>query len=128
MTTADMQSGIIFLYHISPDFENLYNEASDLLENGKVEGILEEMFAAIEFIKCKSGSGLLIAQVFEKKHGYGVAINTDEFSWEVSDCLQKVIEFVSAEIVSNVSRILKSQKVSGIYLILISTNHLDRPS
>ena len=80
-----------------------------------MEGILEDMFAGIEFIKWKDDSGLPIARVFEEKHGYGVLIKTHTFGWEVSECLRIVIEFVSDEITANVSRFLKTYTVSECY-------------
>ena len=86
-------------------------EANDLLESGKVDGILEEMFAGIEFIKWKSGSGLLISHAFEAKQGYGIVINIQDFGLQIPDCLKRVVEFVSGEILSNASRILKSDAV-----------------
>ena len=73
-----------------------------------MEGILEDMFAGIEFIKWKGDSGLSVARVFEEKHGYGVLMRKDNFPRELSYCLSKVIEFVSDEITANVSRFLKT--------------------
>jgi len=81
------------------------------LENGKVDGILEEMFTAIEFVKEKADSGLSVAQVLEEKHGYGAAIKRDGFSHGVWGCLPKLMAFVSYEIYSNTSKLLKSVKV-----------------
>jgi len=88
-----------------------------MLENGNVDGIMEEMFAGFEFLKRKSDASLLIAHLFEEKHGYGVAMNTDDFGWQVSHCLEKVIEFLADEVFSNVSRLLKSDRVSFFLLI-----------
>lgn len=93
------------------DVNDLY-EAHHLLENGKVDGILEEMFTAIEFVKEKVDSGLSVAQVLEEKHGYGAAIKKDDFSPGVVGCLPKLMEFVSYDIYSNTSKLLKSVKVS----------------
>ena len=90
-------------------------EANDLLENGKVDGILEEMFAGIEFIKWKSGSGLSISHTFEAKQGYGIAIKKRDFGLEIPECVKKVVEFVSGEILTNASRILKSDTVRVFY-------------
>ena len=84
-----------------------------MLESEKVEGILEEMFAGIEFIKWKSDSKLSIAQVFEKKHGYGVAINRDHFTRQILYCIEKVLEFASDEILGNASRLIKAHTVSA---------------
>ena len=76
---------------------------------------MEDFFAGIEFIKWKGDSGLSVARVFEEKHGYGVLMRKDNFPWKVRNCLPKVIEFVSDEISANVSRFLKTYKVSGYY-------------
>ena len=88
------------------DFNDLY-EAYHLLENEKVEGILEEMFTAIEFIKGKADSRLTVAQVVEEKHGYGAAIKKEKFNSHVLDCLPKIMEFVSYEIYHNTSKSIK---------------------
>lgn len=77
-----------------------------------MDGILEEMFTAIEFVKEKADSGLSVAQVLEEKHGYGAAIKKDDFSPGVVGCLPKLMEFVSYDIYSNTSKLLKSVKVS----------------
>ena len=76
-----------------------------------MDGILEEMFSAIEFVKEKADSGLSVAQVLEEKHGYGAAIKKDGFSRGVWGCLPKLMAFVSYEIYSNTSKLLKSVKV-----------------
>lgn len=77
-----------------------------------MDGILEEMFTAIEFVKEKVDSGLSVSQVLEEKHGYGAAIKKDDFSPGVVGCLPKLMEFVSYDIYSNTSKLLKSVKVS----------------
>ena len=100
---------------ISLDFETLYDEANDLLETGKVEGIMEDLFAGIEFIKWKGDSRLSVARIFEEKHGYGVAINKNDFSGMAQDCLFQVIDFISNDIVANISRVLKSHTVRECY-------------
>ena len=76
---------------------------------------MEEFFAGIEFIKWKGDSGLSVARVFEEKHGYGVAIKKNDFSEMGQDCLFKVIDFVSDEIVANISRVFKSHTVREYY-------------
>ena len=72
---------------------------------------MEELFTGIEFIKNRSNLGLSIAEVFEDKHGYGVAIREDGFSSNVLDCLSKVTEFVSDEIYSNISEYVRAIRV-----------------
>ena len=96
---------------LSPDFQSLH-EAYSSLENGEVDGIMEEMFTAVEFIKRKSNSELSIAHFFEDKHGFGAAIKEDGFSSDVLQCLSTVTEFVSDDIYSNFSAYLKSRTVS----------------
>ena len=90
------------------------------MESGKVDGILEEMFTAIEFVKEKADSGLSVAQVLEEKHGYGAAIKKDGFSRGVWGCLPKLMAFVSYEIYSNTSKLLKSLKVRVATLTVIA--------
>ena len=96
---------------LSPDFQSLH-EAYSSLKNGKVDGIMEEMFTAIEFIKRKRNSELSIAHFFEDKHGFGAAIKEDVFGYDVLLCLSRVMEFVSNDIYSNISAHLKSRTVS----------------
>ena len=72
-----------------------------------MEGILEEMFTAIEFIKGKADSRLTVAQVLEEKHGYGAAIKKEDFDPNVRECLPKLIEFSSYEVYSNTSKFVK---------------------
>ena len=72
-----------------------------------MEGILEEMFTAIEFIKEKADSWLTVAQVLEEKRGYGAAIKIEGFNSHVLECLPKLIEFVSYEVYSNTSKFVK---------------------
>ena len=110
-------------YNLLSDFQNLH-EAYSSLKSGKVDGIMEEMFTAVEFIKNKSSSELSIAQFFEDKHGFGAAIKEDDFDTAVLECLPRVTEFVSDEIYSNASAYLKSLTVS-IYF-LQSLLHLPR--
>ena len=88
------------------DFNDLF-EAYHLLENGKVEGILEEMFTGIEFIKGKADSRLTVAQVVEAKHGHGAAIKKEGFNRHVLECLPMLMKFVSYEIYYNTSKFLK---------------------
>ena len=94
-------------YNLLSDFQNLH-EAYLSLRNGKVDGIMEEMFTAVEFIKNKSSSELSIAQFFEDKHEFGAAIKEDDFDEQVLECLPRVTNFVSDYIYSNVSAYLKS--------------------
>ena len=88
------------------DLNDLY-EAYHLLENGKVEGILEEMFTGIEFIKGKPGLRLTVAQVLEEKHGHGAAIKKEGFNCHVLKCLPMLMKFVSHEIYYNTSKFVK---------------------
>ena len=81
------------------------------MEKGKLEGIVEEIFTGIAFIKGNNESKLSVTKMFEEKHGYGTAIKGDGFSRAVLDCLPKLIEFVSDEIYSNTSRLLKFDQV-----------------
>lgn len=102
-------------FFLSQDFQSLH-EAYYSLKNGKLEGIMEEMFTAVEFIKMKSNSELSIAQFFEDEHGFGAAIKEDDFDGNVLECLSGLTEFVSDDIYSNASAFLKSLPVS-IYLL-----------
>lgn len=105
--------GLSFL--LSQDFQSLH-EAYYSLKKGKLEGIMEEMFTAVEFIKRISNSELSIAQFFEHKHGFGAAIKEDDFNGDVLECLSGLTEFVSDDIYSNASAFLKSLPVSIYFL------------
>lgn len=118
--------GCQFSLFFSLEFENL-QEAFFSLENGSVEGILEEMFTGIEFMKRKPNKGLSIAQVFERQHYYGAGIKRDGFSAKVLDCLQKVVNFVSEDIYSNTSRLLKSFKVRSSHVSYTPFQRLYEP-
>jgi len=96
---------------LSPDFQSL-DEAYSWLKNEKVDGIMEEMFTAVEFIKRKNNSELSIAQFFEDKHGFGAAIKKTAFNLDVLDCLASVTKFVSDDIYFNASVLIKSRIVS----------------
>ena len=72
-----------------------------------MQGLLEEAFTAIEFIKEKADSRLTVAQVLKEKHGYGAAIKIEDFNFHVWECLPKLIEFVSYEVYSNTSKFIK---------------------
>jgi len=98
---------------LSPDFKSL-DEAYSWLKDGKVDGIMEEMFTAVEFIQRKNNSELSIAQFFEDKHGFGAAVKKTVFFPEVVDCLSKLTKFVSDDIYFNASVFIKSGNVSRL--------------
>ena len=110
---------------LSPDFQSLH-EAYSSLKNGKVDGIMEEIFTAIDFVKSKSNSELLIAHFFEDKHGFGAAIKENDFSSDVLQCLSIVTKFVSDDIYYNVSAFLKSRTVSIKTFITVILHEKER--
>ena len=77
-------------------FEDL-NEAYNALINEKsIEGVMEEMFTAMEYIKKKNNPLFSVVHFFEEKHGYGVAFKNNPF-WENSkldNCIRDVVQFV----------------------------------
>ena len=99
---------------LSQDFQSLH-EAYYSLKDGKVEGIMEEMFTAVEFIKRESKSELSIAQFFEDKHGFGAAIKEDGFNTDVLDCLSNVTKFVSDDIYLNKEKEAHKKKRVSIF-------------
>lgn len=90
-----------------------------LLKNGKVDGIMEEMFIVIEFIKRKRNLELLIVYFFEDKYGFGVVIKEDDFGFDVLYCLLSVLEFVFNDIYFNISVYFKFCIVSIKIFIVI---------
>ena len=77
-------------------FEDL-NEAYNALINEKsIEGVMEEVFTATEYIKKKNNPLFSVVHFFEEKHGYGVAFKNNPF-WENSKldkCIRDVVQFV----------------------------------
>ena len=77
-------------------FEDL-NEAYDALINDEsIEGMMEEVFTAMEYIKKRNNPLLSVVHFFEEKHGYGMAFKDYRF-WENSkldECIRKVVQFI----------------------------------
>ena len=77
-------------------FEDL-NEAYNALINEKsIEGVMEEVFTATEYVKKKNNALFSVVHFFEEKHGYGVAFKNNPF-WENSKldkCIKDVVQFV----------------------------------
>ena len=77
-------------------FEDL-NEAYDaLINNESIEGMMEEVFTAMEYIKKRNNPLLSVVHFFEEKHGYGMAFKDNPF-WENSkldECIRKVVQFI----------------------------------
>ena len=79
-------------------FEDLDEGHNALADEQSVDGILEEMFTSIEYLKRKENPGIAIVHLFEKKHGYGVAFKQhvkDDFGYKIWSCMKKVITFVT---------------------------------
>lgn len=88
--------GILILFYMYSAFEDL-NEAYDALINDEsIEGMMEEVFTAMEYIKKRNNPLLSVVHFFEEKHGYGVAFKSNPF-WEESNldnCIKKVVQFI----------------------------------
>ena len=77
-------------------FEDL-NEAYNALINEKsIEGVMEEVFTATEYIKKKNNPLFSVVHFFEEKHGYGVAFKNNSFGGNIilDNCIRDVVQFV----------------------------------
>ena len=77
-------------------FEDL-NEAYNALINEKsIEGVMEEVFTATEYIKKKNNPLFSVVHFFEEKHGYGVAFKNNPFGGNIilDNCIRDVVQFV----------------------------------
>ena len=77
-------------------FEDL-NEAYNALINEKsIEGVMEEVFTATEYIKKKNNPLFSVVHFFEEKHGYGVAFKNNPFAGNIilDNCIRDVVQFV----------------------------------
>ena len=77
------------------------------MDEQSVDGILEEMFTSIEYLKQKENPGIAIVYLFEQKHGYGVAFKQhvrNVFGYKIWSCMKKVITFVTDNDIYTVTR------------------------
>ena len=89
-------SGILILFYMYSAFEDL-NEVYDALTNDElIEGMMEEVFTAMEYIKKRNDPLLSVVHFFEEKHGYGVAFKNNPFGEEsnLDNCIKKVVQFI----------------------------------
>ena len=89
-------SGILIIFYMYSAFEDL-NEAYDALINDEsIEGMMEEVFTAMEYIKKRNNPLLSVVHFFEEKHGYGVAFKNNPFGEEseLDKCIKKVVQFI----------------------------------
>lgn len=81
-------------------FENLDEVYDALVSKQSVDGMLEEMFTVVEYLKQKENSLLSIVHLFQEKHGYGVAFKRDvwkTFGQDILGCVSKVISFLTKD-------------------------------
>ena len=86
------------LFQLPLVFEDL-DEVHNALVNKSVDGILEEMFTAIEYFELHyENPSLSIVHFYEEKHGYGIAFKSqdvkDRFG-EVWNCMSFVASFIA---------------------------------
>jgi len=92
-------SGILILFYMYSAFEDL-NEAYDALINDEsIEGMMEEVFTAMEYIKKRNNPLLSVVHFFEEKHGYGLAFKNHPFeeNSELEKCIKKVVQFIAKD-------------------------------
>ena len=89
--------GILILLYMYSAFEDL-NEAYDaLIIDESIEGMMEEVFTATEYLKKRNNPLLSVVQFFEEGHGYGVAFKLNNPFGEGSrldNCIRKVVQFI----------------------------------
>ena len=67
-----------------------------LVDGQSVDGMMEEMFTAIEYLKQRKKSKLSIVHLFEEKHGYGIAFKQNpknRFGKRMWGCISKVVNY-----------------------------------
>ena len=88
--------GILIIFYMYSAFEDL-NEVYDALTNDEsIEGMMEEVFTAMEYIKKRNNPLLSVVHFFEEKHGYGAAFKSNPFGEEsnLDNCIKKVVQFI----------------------------------
>jgi len=91
-------SGTLILFYVYSAFEDL-NEAYDALINDEsIDGMMDEVFTAMEYINKRKNPSLSVVHFFEEEHGYGVAFKLNNNPlWEGSrldKCIKKVVQFI----------------------------------
>ncbi|KAM7434885.1 hypothetical protein ABFA07_015103 [Porites harrisoni] len=77
-------------------FEDLNEVYDALTKDESIEGMMEEVFTAMEYIKKRNDPLLSVVHFFEEKHGYGVAFKSNPFGEEsnLDNCIKKVVQFI----------------------------------
>ena len=67
-----------------------------MINEKSIEGVMEEVFTAMEYIKKKNNPLFSVVHLFEEKHGYGVAFKNNPFgeNSELDNCIKDVVQFV----------------------------------
>ena len=81
----------MILFSLLLVFEDL-NEVHKALVSKSVDGMLEEIYIAMEFLETKENSSLSVAHFYEEKRGFGLAVTPNivrkcKLPW---DCLKFV--------------------------------------
>ena len=78
------------------DFEDLDEAYNALINEKSIEGVMEEVFTAMEYIKKKNNPLFSVVHFFEEKHGYGVAFKNNPFAGNIIlyNCIKDVVQFV----------------------------------
>ena len=89
----------LLILNMSPlEFEDLDEVYDALVYEQSVDGILEELLIAREYLEQKENPLSSIVHVFEEKHGFGVAFNVSPvklFGEDIGNCMSKVFAFAS---------------------------------
>ena len=78
------------------DFKDLDEAYNALINEKSIEGVMEEVFTAMEYIKKKNNPLFSVVHFFEEKHGYGVAFKNNPFGGNIIlyNCIKDVVQFV----------------------------------
>ena len=77
-------------------FEDLNEAYNALIIEKSIEGVMEEVFTATEYVKKKNNPLFSVVHFFEEKHGYGVAFKNNPFGKNsgLDKCIKDVVQFV----------------------------------
>lgn len=102
------------------DLDKMFNS----LRNGEgIDGIMEEIFIAVEFLKMNDKSkGTSIARFIGHNRAYGVAYRNGLFQEETSNCLSNVIKFRYNDVLKITSNYIKAVSVTYFSTFAIAFN------
>ena len=98
-------------------FEDLDKVYEALVNDSAVhlDGMMEEMFVAMEYMNQKNNSLLSVTHLFEERHGYGIAFNINvkmNQLWDkIGSCMSKVIPLIAYDVYVAINEQINEMKV-----------------